>query len=100
MRFTEQRLRSARRWIAWVCFEAVTNLVIPRGRFALLACLLLAGLSNKYHIYALDLRGHGKSEKRTAVIKFFAYPKMFNFLTGLNLSDVAILGHSMGCAVI
>jgi len=23
MRFTEQRLRSARRWIAWVCFEAV-----------------------------------------------------------------------------
>jgi pimeloyl-ACP methyl ester carboxylesterase len=58
-------------------------------------------LSEKYHIYAIDLRGHGESEKPEEGYRIFRLSKdIHDFIEYLDLKDIVILGHSMGCAVI
>lgn len=61
----------------------------------------LSGLSGKYHVYAIDMRGHGESDKPTHGYRIHRLSKDVNeFLVGKNLSGVALAGHSMGCSVI
>ena len=61
----------------------------------------LEGLSDRYHCIAVDMRGHGESEKVDFGYKIQRLAKdVHEILTGLGLSDVALLGHSMGCSVI
>ena len=61
----------------------------------------LEGLSDRYHCIAIDMRGHGESEKVSFGYKIQRLAKdLHDVLTELDLSDVALLGHSLGCAVI
>jgi non-heme chloroperoxidase len=61
----------------------------------------LAGLSDRYHVYALDMRGHGESSKPTHGYRIHRLSKdVYEFLAAKNLTDVALAGHSMGCSVI
>jgi non-heme chloroperoxidase len=59
------------------------------------------GLSDRYHVIAVDMRGHGDSDKPA-----FGYriqrlaTDVHELLSGLNLQDVTLLGHSMGSSVI
>ncbi len=61
----------------------------------------LEGLNGRYHCIAVDMRGHGESEKVDFGYKIQRLAKdLHEILTELGLSDVALLGHSMGCSVI
>jgi len=61
----------------------------------------LAGLSDKYHVYAIDMRGHGDSEKPDHGYRIQRLSEdVHEFLTEKNLSRVTLAGHSMGCSVI
>jgi non-heme chloroperoxidase len=61
----------------------------------------IKGLSDRYHCIAVDMRGHGESEKVDFGYKIQRLAKdLHEFLTRLRLSDVALLGHSLGCSVI
>jgi pimeloyl-ACP methyl ester carboxylesterase len=62
---------------------------------------VLDGLCEKYHVYALDHRGHGESEKPSWGYRISRLAKDFaDFLAALNLKKIHALGHSMGCAVL
>ncbi|MEO1192274.1 MAG: alpha/beta hydrolase [Pseudomonadota bacterium] len=61
----------------------------------------ITGLSDKHHVIALDMRGHGASDKPDfgyRISRLAADVK--ELLDGLDLRGVSILGHSMGCSVI
>ncbi len=59
------------------------------------------GLSDKYRVIALDMRGHGESDKPTHGYRIHRLSKdVHEFLTANNLSNVTLAGHSMGCSVI
>ena len=61
----------------------------------------LAGLSSRYRVIAVDMRGHGESPKPShgyRVARLAA--DLHEFLLRLDLQDVALAGHSMGAAVI
>jgi len=59
------------------------------------------GLSDRYRCIAVDMRGHGDSEKLGYGYKIQRFAKdVYELLTALRLCDVALLGHSMGCSVI
>ncbi len=59
------------------------------------------GLSDRYRCIAVDMRGHGDSEKLGYGYKIQRLAKdVYELLTALRLYDVALLGHSMGCSVI
>jgi len=61
----------------------------------------VAGLSDRYHVIALDMRGHGESDKPDHGYKIDRLAKdVRDVIYALNLTDVNILGHSMGCSVI
>ena len=61
----------------------------------------LAGLHDRYRLIAVDMRGHGESEKPAFGYKIARLAKdLHEVLGALDLRDVALLGHSMGCAVI
>ncbi|MGD8715725.1 MAG: alpha/beta hydrolase [Desulfobacterales bacterium] len=61
----------------------------------------IQGLSDRYRTIALDMRGHGESEKVVFGYKISRLAKdLYDVLTGLDLDDVVVLGHSMGCSVI
>ena len=61
----------------------------------------IAGLSNLYHVIAIDQRGHGESEKPGFGYKIYRLSKdLRELLVSLDLTDVTVLGHSMGCSVI
>ena len=61
----------------------------------------IEGLSDRCHCIALDMRGHGESEKVDFGYKIQRLAKdVHEILTGLGLDYVALLGHSMGCSVI
>jgi non-heme chloroperoxidase len=61
----------------------------------------LAGLSDKYHVYALDMRGHGDSEKPNHGYRIQRLSAdVHDFLAAKDLRDVTLAGHSMGCSVI
>ncbi len=57
--------------------------------------------SDRYHVIALDLRGHGESAKPDHGYKIQRLATdLHDVLIALDLHDVALLGHSMGCSVI
>ncbi|MGA2128930.1 MAG: alpha/beta hydrolase, partial [Xanthobacteraceae bacterium] len=61
----------------------------------------LAGLSDKYHVYALDMRGHGDSDKPNHGYRIQRLSAdVHEFLAAKDLKGVTLAGHSMGCSVI
>ena len=61
----------------------------------------VAGLSDRYRVIAYDQRGHGESEKPGFGYKIHRLSKdLHEMLVSLDLRDVNVLGHSMGCSVI
>ena len=61
----------------------------------------LAGLSDRYRVIAVDMRGHGESEKPAFGYKISRLAKdVHDLIHALDLQEVNILGHSMGSSVI
>jgi pimeloyl-ACP methyl ester carboxylesterase len=61
----------------------------------------LDGLSGRYRVIALDLRGHGESDKPEHGYKISRLAKdVRDVIEALELDEVNILGHSMGSSVI
>lgn len=61
----------------------------------------LEGLSDRYRVIALDMRGHGESDKPGFGYRISRLAKDVRDVIGaLDLREVNILGHSMGCSVI
>ena len=61
----------------------------------------LDGLGQYYRLIALDMRGHGESEKPSHGYRIARLAMdTHDALVALNLSEVVLVGHSMGCAVI
>ena len=61
----------------------------------------LEGLGDRYRMIALDLRGHGESEKPPFGNSMFRFAKdLHDLLVELDLNDIVLVGHSMGCAVL
>ena len=61
----------------------------------------LEGLSDRYHVIALDLRGHGESDKPAFGYKISRLAKdVRDAIEAIELDEVNILGHSMGSSVI
>ena len=61
----------------------------------------LAGLADRCRVIAVDMRGHGESDKPGHGYRIARLAKdVHDLLTALDLSDVALLGHSMGASVI
>jgi non-heme chloroperoxidase len=55
----------------------------------------------KYHVVAFDHRGHGQSSRPDHGYRVSRLAMdLRELLFGLDLDDVAILGHSMGCSII
>jgi non-heme chloroperoxidase len=58
-------------------------------------------LSAQYDVIAVDQRSHGESQKVSYGLKISRLAKdLYELLTGLDLNEVALLGHSMGSSVI
>jgi non-heme chloroperoxidase len=61
----------------------------------------IEGLSRSYRVIAIDMRGHGEAEKPAYGYRI---PRLAadlsDALRALELKDVALAGHSMGCSVI
>ena len=58
-------------------------------------------LQSRWRVIAIDMRGHGQSEKPAFGYRISRFAKdLHEVLTALDLSDVILLGHSMGCSVI
>lgn len=61
----------------------------------------LSGLSSRYQVIALDMRGHGESDKPAGGYRIARLAHdTHDVLMALGLRDVALGGHSMGCSVI
>lgn len=61
----------------------------------------LDGLSDRNRVIAIDMRGHGESEKPAHGYKIQRLAKdVWDVLRALDLTDVALAGHSMGCSII
>ncbi len=61
----------------------------------------IAGLSDRYRVIALDLRGHGESDRPDHGYRVSRLAKdLHDAFTALSLSDVNLLSHSMGCSVV
>lgn len=61
----------------------------------------VSGLSNQYRVIAIDLRGHGESEKPICGYRISRLTKDMNeFINYLELKEVNLLGWSMGSAII
>ncbi len=61
----------------------------------------LEGLSDRYRVIALDLRGHGESDKPDFGYRISRLAgDLRDVIEALDLEEVNILGHSMGCSVI
>ncbi len=61
----------------------------------------LSGLSDKYRVIAIDMRGHGESDKPTYGYRIHRLSAdVHEFLAAKGLSNVVLAGHSMGCSVI
>lgn len=61
----------------------------------------IPAFAERYHVIALDLRGHGESEKVTYGYRISRLSKDIQELIGvLQLEKPHLLAHSMGCAVI
>ena len=61
----------------------------------------IPALSKDYRVIALDLRGHGDSEKPTHGYRISRLAKdVYEFVAKLELQKVNLLGWSMGCSII
>jgi pimeloyl-ACP methyl ester carboxylesterase len=61
----------------------------------------LGGLSDRYRVIAVDMRGHGESDKPEHGYKISRLAKdVRDMIEALELDEVNILGHSMGSSVI
>jgi non-heme chloroperoxidase len=61
----------------------------------------LEGISDRYRVIALDMRGHGESDKPEFGYKISRLAKdVHDTIHALDLDEVNILGHSMGSSVI
>jgi len=61
----------------------------------------LSGLSSRYQVIALDMRGHGESAKPAGGYRIARLAQdTHDALLALGLHDVALGGHSMGCSVV
>jgi pimeloyl-ACP methyl ester carboxylesterase len=61
----------------------------------------ITGLSDRYRVIAVDMRGHGESEKPDFGYKISRLAKdTHDLIQALDLDEVNILGHSMGSSVI
>jgi pimeloyl-ACP methyl ester carboxylesterase len=61
----------------------------------------LSGLSDRYRVIAVDMRGHGESDKPDFGYKISRLAKdTHDLIHALDLDEVNILGHSMGSSVI
>jgi non-heme chloroperoxidase len=59
------------------------------------------GLSDRYRVIALDMRGHGDSDKPAHGYRISRFAKdLRDALTALDLTEVNLLSHSLGCAVV
>ncbi len=60
----------------------------------------VSGLSDRFRVIAVDMRGHGESDKPTHGYTIQRLAKdVQDLITALNLKDVTVMGHSMGCSV-
>ncbi|MFH2111387.1 MAG: alpha/beta hydrolase [Candidatus Bathyarchaeota archaeon] len=58
---------------------------------------IITPLSQSWHIYALDLRGHGKSEKKPGAYRYRDYfQDLERFMDALVAEPAVLFGHSMG----
>jgi pimeloyl-ACP methyl ester carboxylesterase len=61
----------------------------------------LEGLSDRYRVIAIDMRGHGDSDKPAHGYRIQRLAQdVRQVLVAMDLQDVTILGHSMGCSVL
>ncbi len=61
----------------------------------------IAGLSDRYRVIAIDMRGHGESDKPDHGYRIQRLSAdVHEFLTANRLTNVTLAGHSMGCSVI
>jgi non-heme chloroperoxidase len=61
----------------------------------------LEGLSDRYRVIALDMRGHGDSDKPAHGYRIQRLAKdLHDALRALDVQGATILGHSMGCSVL
>ena len=61
----------------------------------------IAGLSDRYRVIAVDMRGHGESEKPAFGYKISRLAKdVHDMIHALDLDELNVLGHSMGSSVI
>jgi pimeloyl-ACP methyl ester carboxylesterase len=61
----------------------------------------ITGLSDRYRVIAVDMRGHGESDKPEFGYKISRLAKdVHDIIAALDLDEVNILGHSMGSSVI
>ncbi|MCX7228310.1 MAG: alpha/beta hydrolase [Burkholderiales bacterium] len=61
----------------------------------------LEGLSDRYRVIAIDMRGHGDSDKPAYGYRIQRLAQdVRQALVAMDLQDVTILGHSMGCSVL
>ena len=61
----------------------------------------LAGLSDRYRVIAIDMRGHGESDKPDHGYRIQRLSQdVHEFLAANGLTNVTLAGHSMGCSVI
>ncbi|MBW2619210.1 MAG: alpha/beta hydrolase [Deltaproteobacteria bacterium] len=59
------------------------------------------GLSDRFRVIALDMRGHGQSDKPAHGYRLSRLAKdVHDFLAALDLREVTLLGWSMGCSVV
>lgn len=62
---------------------------------------LIDDLSQDHRVIAIDMRGHGESDKPAHGYRIARLAQdLAEFLQQQGLSDVTLIGHSMGCAVI
>ena len=61
----------------------------------------IEGLSDKYRVIAIDMRGHGESDKPDYGYRIHRLSAdVHEFLAAKGLRGVTLAGHSMGCSVI
>ncbi len=61
----------------------------------------ISEFAKKYHVYAIDMRGHGESSKPSSGYNVSRLAKdVYDFIAYKQLDKVILLGHSMGCSVI
>jgi len=59
----------------------------------------IEGLSGRYRVIALDMRGHGDSDKPGHGYRISRFAKdLHDALAALGLTEINLLAHSLGCA--